>query len=389
VTKLHRKRIDHAMDPVIPSLVGTGFFLGRFLYKYWRLQYLQRVLTSCGLRVLEVSTPFALRKRLKAQGGSLEVRVKGSLRGPLGIQVAIVIPGPPGFSGMRLRRELYKPLGAREIEVGDKSFDDSFFIEGPMRLVFTLLDEEARRLLISLNAKIRTDGEPLEIRRGELRVETWEGNLSNILPTLLDIGERFSQTVDVAQRLAANATQDPEAGVRRMNLMLLAREFPGEPGTLEVLRSACSDPSPAVRLRAARELGAEGRGVLVEIAESLADDDLSAEAVSLLGRELPFERVEALLVLALHRPRLRTALACLESLGQSGAAEAVGVLSKVMAREKGELATVAAKALGTAGDPAAEGPLIHALHSPQKDLRVAAATALGRVGSPAAVLPLK
>lgn len=372
------------MDPVTPALIGTGLYLGNFLYKYWRLQYLQRVMKSCGLRVLEVSTPFAVRKKLKAQGGPLEVRIKGSISDIGAIQLAIVIPGPPGFSGMRLRREVYKPWGAREIEVGDKSFDNTFFIEGPIRLVFTLLDEEARHLLINVNAEIQID-----IKGGELRVETWARKLSTILPPLLDIGRRFAQTVDVAQHLAANATQDSEAGVRLGNLLLLAREFPGEPGTLEVLRSACSDPSPEVRLRAARELGAEGRDVLVAIAESPADDALSAQAVSFLGRELPFERAKAILIHSLRRRRSRTARACLESLGQSEATEAAVVLSKVMTREKGELATVAAQALGTAGNPAAEGPLIQALQRPQKDLRVAAANALARVGSPAAVLPLK
>jgi hypothetical protein len=41
------------------------------------------------------------------------------------------------------------------------------------------------------------------------------------------------------------------------------------------------------------ELGAEGREVLVELAESAVDDAMSAQAVSSLGRELPFERASA------------------------------------------------------------------------------------------------
>ena len=195
--------------------------------------------------------------------------------------------------------------------------------------------------------------------------------------------------MDVPQRLAENARQDPEAGVRLQNLLLLIREFPGDPGTVEALRAACSDPSPEIRLRAAKELGAEGRDVLLELAESLEDDAVSAEAVSPLGRELPFERTRAILDRALRRRRLQTARACLEALGRSGDAAAVDVLAKVMEQEQGELAAAAARALGATGSPAAEPPLILALQREQADLRVAAANALGRVGSAAAVLPLK
>jgi HEAT repeat protein len=372
------------MDPVTPALIGTGLFLGSFLYKHWLRHHFQSAAASCGLRVVKVSNLWAPTK-LTAQAGPLEVRIVTSLRGKSDIHVVVVIPGPPGFSGLKLRRESSKPYGAREIEVGDEAFDSRFFIEGPMRLVFTLLDAETRGLLIKVNSEVRG----MKLMGGELRAEAED--LYTLLPLLVDLGKRLAQPVDVAQRLAENATQDPEARVRLMNLLLLAREFPREPGTLEALRSACSDPSLEVRLRAAKELGAEGRGVLVEIAESPVDDALSAQAVSILGQELPFERTKAILDHALRRRRLKTARACLESLGHTSdsGATAVDVLTKVMTREQGELAAVAAQALGTAGSPAAEGPLLQALRREQKDLRVAAATALGRVGSPAAVLPLK
>lgn len=377
------------MDPVTPALIGSGVLLSGFLYKYWRLLHWQRIVTSCGLSVVKVSSPFALRKTIEARRGTLAVRIKGALHDKGGARVVITIPGPPGFSGLRLRNEHYKPLGAREIEVGDKSFDRLFYIEGPMRLALPLFNEKARRLLITAGTEILSFGKPLEIRGGELRVDTVDRDLATVLPLLLDIGEQLAQPMDVAQRLAENATLDPEAGVRSTNLLLLARGYSGEPGTLEVLRSASSDPSPEVRLRAARELGAEGRDVLLELAENPADDALSAQAISILGPELPFERAKAILVHALRRRRHQTARACVESLGRSGDAMAVGVLAKVMTREKGELATAAALALRTAGSPAAEGALIQTLLRDQKDLQVAAASALGPLGSPAAVLPLK
>jgi HEAT repeat protein len=116
---------------------------------------------------------------------------------------------------------------------------------------------------------------------------------------------------------------------------------------------------------------------------------VSAEAVSALERELPFESLKSILTRAARGRRLRTARACLEALGRRGASEAVGVLVEVMEQEEGELAAVAAWALGMIGSPAAEPSLIQALRRDLANLRVFAAGALGRVGSAAAVLPLK
>jgi HEAT repeat protein len=130
-------------------------------------------------------------------------------------------------------------------------------------------------------------------------------------------------------------------------------------------------------------------GILFELAESLEDDAVSAEAVSILDRTLPCERTQSILFDALHRRRLQTARACLEALGKSGDAAAIDALAKVIALEKGELATVAALALGTTGSPAAEPTLLLALQREEADLWIAAASALGRVGSAEAVLPLK
>src|SRR6185436_6156063 len=147
--------------------------------------------------------------------------------------------------------------------------------------------------------------------------------------------------------------------VRLQNLLCLIRELPEAPETLEALRTACSDPSPEVRLQAAKGRGAEGRDLLLDLAESQVDDAVSAEAVSALDRELPFERTKAILDHALDGSRPKTARACLEALGRSGDAAAV------------------------------ELPLILALQREEADLRLAAANALGRAGSVAAVLPLQ
>lgn len=352
------------------------------VYNRERLWRWRGAVAACRLNVEEVSSTMTLRLRLMARAGPVQVWLE-YVGGGKGTQVRVMVPGPPGFVGVRLRREIHKPSGAREIEIGDDSFDQTFFIEGPARLVTTLLDGEMRRLLAEADAL----GE-LEIGAGEIHAAVPDVKVPDLLPILLAIGRRLTENLDVASRLSENARQDTQVGVRLRNLLLLLREFPDKPITAETLRAACTDPAPQIRLRAALVLRDEGREVLAALADDLADDACSAQAVSTLGRQLPVERTKAILLRALRQRRLQTARTCLDALGRSRGA-ALGELAKVMAREKGELAVAAAQALGTTGEAAAEPALLQALERDLADLRLAAATALGHVGSAAAVQPLK
>ena len=363
------------------SLVTVVQDLSSFVYRHWRFPLWKRIANQY-LQEAEVSF-WDEGLMLRGRAGPLGVLILGT---PARTQAVIVIPGPPDFTEVSIRHERYTPWKMHEIEIGSESFDKMFFIGGPARLVFALLDVETRNLLIHASGVISNR---IEIVDGELVAEVADRHLSRILPLLFRIGEWFTRPVDVRQRLVQNATRDPEAGVRLKNLLLLARELPGDPETREVLRTACSDPSPEVRLRAGRALGAEGLPVLVKITEDLEDDAVSAEAVSMLERELPSERIQDILRHALGRRCHQTALACMNALGRDGDASAVGVLVKVMENEQEKLAVSAAQILETIGSPEAEGPLILALQRNQPALRVAAANALARVGSPAAVLPLK
>jgi hypothetical protein len=371
--------------PLLPlAFAALGLSLG-FVQRHRRVRAWQDALRACGLQVTE---PPGWSRQLTARAGPVAVKIetcgnKGRLT-----RITVWIPGPPDFHSLRIRREPLVRWG-REIEIGDKAFDEMFFIEGPPRLVLALLDAETRRLLIQANTVSR-----LEISNGTLRAENMADRMvPYVLPLLLNIAHRFVQPMDVLRRLTENATRDPEPGVRLQNLSLLIRELPDNPWTVEALRTACSDKNLEVRLLAARNLGAEGRGVLLDLAESLEDDAVSAKAVAALGRELPLERTRALLSNALRRRCLQSARTCLEALGQNGNAEDVDLLAKVMELEQGELATAAAQALGGTGrglSARAEPPLILALQREQPaDLRAAAAQALGRIGSVAAVLPLK
>ena len=366
------------------TILAVGSALTWLVAKKQRelLRSWQTAAESCGLQVTEVTS--GLRPSIRARDGLgvLSIEPFGSNDQDHTFRIEANVSGPPDLQQVKIRPQAGSD--AREIAIGDVAFDTEFFIQGPVLLVYALLEEENRRLLSLLNTLGRT-----ELSAGELRTQVIAASVPSALSTLLHLRIRLAEPLDIPRRLAENAGKDPVPRVRLHNLLLLLRELPGNPVTAEALRAAVSDPSPEVRLRVAEELGPEGRGILLQLAEEPEDDAVSAEALSALARELPLERKQAILQRALARRRLRTVRACLRAIGHSQDPAAPGVLAKVMEEEYGELAPAAAEALELTGSPAAEAPLLQALQRDQADLRVAAAKALGRVGSAAAVLPLK
>ena len=325
--------------------------------------------------------PMKLYPRFTARVEPFEVRVEtfGPEEEETRIEVRLLVA--PEFADVRIRQA---SRTAGDVTVGDPGFDNAFALEGPELNLLALLDSNTRRHMRAVSAVGR-----LEIAPGRIEaVISRDGLVSEILPSLLDIAERLGTPIDLQRSLIENVKQDSEGGVRLQNLLLLLRESPGDPAAVEALRAACLDRSPAIRMRAAKELGAEGRDTLLQIARGLEDDALSAEAVSILDRELPVEHTKTLLDRAWSTGRLQTAHACLEVLVRHGAA-AVGALSEMLTLRNIELASAAAKALEEIAGPAAESALIRALQHEEDDIQVAAAKALGRVGSTAAVLPLQ
>jgi HEAT repeat protein len=365
----------------LPLLAGSIGFSTAVARRRQFLAQWQNLLAKHGLVPLEASSFWIPRLRATAQAGVMEVRVEQVRKRGLFLQVRV--PGLLADSGLRLRRQALIQWPGREIDIGDGRFDQTFLVEGETGKVAALLDAKTRHLLLQVNETV----EP-EIRHGVLRVKVTDRTLPGLLSLLLELGQRFTQAPEIARRLTDNAREDSKPGVRLRNLLLLSREHQGSALTAETLRAACRDESPEIRLRAALELGADGYETLVALAEGEDGDTWRAQAVAALGRQLPWERTQALLHQALRRHHTETARACVGVLGQCQAAGVAGLV-EVLEGEQDEIAAAAAVALGETGEETAEPPLIRALRHGSPDVRLAAAKALGRVGSVAAVLPLQ
>jgi hypothetical protein len=363
---------------------------------------------AVGLTEVELRESFGIPSRLTGRSGPLEVTLERYQRGKQESGTRISIAGMGhGLAGLSLRREglataFEKVVGEREIELGDPAFDAELFVQGSAPLARALLDAETRRVLVGLlRGQIPVSGGTVKARvsltGGVLRADLQErpfsapgARLPEVLATLRTVARRLVAPADIALRLAENLRSEPAAGVRLQGLLMLLREHGDHPAAREALLAARADPSAEVRLRAGIALGDEGRDLLLELAgaEDTADA-CAAGAVAALSEQLPHDRTEEILRLALRARRTATARACIERLGRGGKATPVAMLAKVLALEPGELGVAAAQALGALGLPAAQPALVAALASPAPPVRAAAAAALGRAGDVDAVLPLR
>ena len=358
--------------------------------------------------------------------GRLRVRLSSYGSGKVyGTRITVSGEGLP--SDLTVRPEgadtlLQSVRGVREIEIGHDAFDAAAWVQGGPALVRAVLDSANRRAIRALfEGRLERPGlSPFwavgRIDEGVLCVDVPEvtppttsespepaggwavGNdfvggldrCQEVLPAVLALARRLQTPANVPRRLAENLKTEPVAGVRRQCLTTLAREFPSHPATREALLAAREDPDADVRVRAGIALGLEGRETLLAVARGEgAEDETTERAVEGLGEHLAPEEARDILKNALRTRREATARACLLSLGRGGGEETIATLARVLAIEKGPLASAAADALGLTGDPSAESPLVAALESPHAAVRAAAARALGRVGTVAAVEALK
>ncbi len=323
------------------------------------------------------------------RSGDLRVRLESYRKGKYENGTKIVVTGlGHGAGGLSLRREGLgtaiekRFIGEREIEIGDRSFDDEYYVQGQAPLALAILEPETRRrLAVLLRGTVAVAGrEPVEVDAslsdGILEVRVKESGFSGnrervpeILPGVLEVARRLVAPQDVAGRIAANVRREPEAGARLQGLLMLSREFPGHPATRETLLAAREDASEEVRLRAGMALGDEGRETLVAlVTRTGTGDSCAARAIEALGERLEAEALEAALRRALGGAgRPLTAQASLEALGRRGPVEAEGQMIEALGSPDPQVQAAAARALGRAGTVAAVGALREAM-PPHGDL---------------------
>jgi HEAT repeat protein len=317
---------------------------------------------------------------LEGNTGDLQVRLESYRRGKYEHGTRVVVSGlGHGTSGLSLRREGLatafekKVIREREIEIGDASFDEQFFVGGQAPVAFAVLGPDARAPLARLlRGQVDAGGGDAvsvdaSLAGGRIEVRVKENGFSSAnrerLPALvervLEVARPLVIGSDLAARIAGNLEREPEDGVRLRALGLLAREFPGHPATRERLRAALADRSEEVRLRAATALGDEGRATLLELVSRAADDACVARAVSALGQHLPAELAEATLRRSLAAGvRRETAVACLVHLREHGGSGSEAVALEALRHGDEAVAEAAARALGRIGSVAAVGPLL-------------------------------
>src|SRR6185436_2800728 len=123
--------------------LAAGGTLGSVYRRNKRLNTWRKAIRSCGFTEVKRPDPEAT-PAFEAQAGSLTLRIEdlGSRR------IAVVVPGPPSLSGVRISHEGARPLETRMVRTGDELFDNQIFVEGPVQVLTGLLDAETRRLLL-------------------------------------------------------------------------------------------------------------------------------------------------------------------------------------------------------------------------------------------------
>jgi HEAT repeat protein len=357
---------------------------------------LRRLVESCGalsdLRWSE--STIGGKSSLMALSGGLVVQLEPYGKGRrTGTRIAI--SGDSSSTGITLRPAFDQRPDASDVVLGDDDFDRAVKVEGPPALVGAALDAPTRQAVRSLLHGAMDEGWPgrLDVRvvieAGVLRanvLEEREGALENamtwLVPRLVETARRLLLDADVPERLGHNARHDPLETVRAQTLAALIRHHRDHPHTGGVLRDACADVSPEVRLRAAQALGAEGEPTLLALAQDeRIDETLRARAVGGLAEPVPREAVDTLLATAARGRKTGLAVACAQALGRTGSAAAEPPLLRALAHGLPDLQVAAAQALGPVGTAAAVLPLAEAAEAGSEALRRAARQAVDEIQS--------
>ena len=275
-----------------------------------------------------------------------------------------------------------------DVLTGDTGFDDIVEVRGEPSIVLALLDHEIRRKVCEV---ILLNG---ALERGRLTcwgaVTFSPGDLARPLRLGLWLARELSSPGGgVCERLARNAKTDPHSGVRLWNLLQLHEQFPETKSAREASQEDLKDPSPWVRLAAARFLREEGLQVLEHLAhDRVVPESAAAEAVALLAARCPAAQAGPLLLTALKTHTGEARRQAVDELGRIRYRPARGALIVLLDNADPQTAGTAAAALAAMGEATAEGPLLKAMESDARELRLACVRALGAVGTAMSVEPL-
>ena len=276
-----------------------------------------------------------------------------------------------------------------DVLIGDPTFDDTVEVHGEPSVVLARLDEGVRKKV----RRLVSDGGRLEDGALVWHAPTryFRREIPDALRTLFDLARDLSSTDGggLYQRLAKNACRDPASGVRLWNLLALQERFGHSPEAHEASREDLDDPSPWVRLSAARFLREGERPTLAGLARDPAvPDQAASEAIALLAARAPADEVGPFLVTVLKTRSGEARRQAMEELGRLRHAPAFGPLVVLLERSDPGTAAAAAQSLGLLGDARAERALLKAVESEAYELRLAAARALASVGTASTVEPL-
>ena len=364
---------------------------------------------------IAMAVPFVIRKLFEADwrrrererpAPALELKVMNAVGRSPGLALSVAQHwGPEGRSD-RVRVSGVCPLiaitpeRAGDIDLGDAAVDTLFAFSGPRSLVCAMMDESTRATLRDLSLMARPDS--ILVAEGVLRVDArWSRfhsrDVTEVARKALSVARQLQAPADVSMRLAANALNDPQRGVRLTSLRTLLREHGESAAARETLAAAAAHPDPELRLAAATALGAEGRAVLMALArDTSVEDASSASAIEALGGALPLAELERILAASLasapgNRPPARpsTARACADLLGHLGEA-AAPLLEPVVRARSAAVALAGVRALRRIGSTTAVLPLKLAVQEGAPEVRAAAQAALediqlGLTGTPGAV----
>jgi HEAT repeat protein len=276
-------------------------------------------------------------------------------------------------------------------EVGDADFDRLVDLQGMDAYVCAALSESARKGiedLVTAGGKVSGGVVLLPVEDAEDPSSRW---LTRQIELVAALAASLGVTPDtLAQRLAHNALHDSRPEVRLQNLrFLLAPETPA-PATLaaETARALLSDPSDAIRIHAARHLGAAGHPTLRSlVVDARAKPALRAHALDMLheGNAAGIDDWVASILTPSPRELVCAALVVVGSRRLSAHVERVIELTRAA---DVPIRVAATRALGQLESPLCERGLIQRLADDESEVRAAAAEALGSVGSVAAVEPL-